>query len=113
MTGKRGNPNWIKGHSGNPGGRPKALAELQALARQYAEASVNVLAEALKHKDHRIRIVAAQTLLDRGYGKPAQTVTVQKSPLDDVDPATLAALAEALGTGSDELETGSQSPTVN
>ena len=92
------------GQSGNPGGRPKGYAEITGAARAHGEASIKVLAEALKHKDHRIRIVAAQSLLDRGYGKPAQSIAVVKSPLDDVDPATLAALAEALGINGPDGE---------
>ena len=101
------------GQSGNPGGRPKALGELQALAREYAGASIEALAAALRHKDPRVKMVAAGMLLDRGYGKPAQTLVVNRSPLDDVDPATLAALADALGIRDGQPETGSQPPTVN
>ena len=104
---------WKKGQSGNPGGRPKSLADIQALAREYAGASVEALAAALKHKDPRVKMVAAGMLLDRGYGKPAQTLTVHRSPLDDVDPATLAALADALGLGDGQSEAGGQPPTVN
>jgi hypothetical protein len=100
-----------KGQSGNPGGRPKGLAGIQQAAREYGPASLETLAKALKHKDARIKIAAAQALLDRGYGKPAQHVTVTRSPLDDVDPATLAALAEALGLRDDQPEDGIAPPT--
>lgn len=104
---------WKKGQSGNPGGRPKGLADLQALARGYTAEALKVLAAALKDKSHQLRVIAANSLLDRGYGKPAQTLTVHRSPLDDVDPATLAALADALGVGDGQPETGGQPPTVN
>ena len=99
-TGKGG---FKPGRSGNPGGRPKGYAEIIAAARSHGEAALKVLVAALKAKDPRLRVIAAQTLLDRGYGKPAQTVAVVKSPLDDVDPATLAALAEALGLAEADI----------
>jgi hypothetical protein len=39
-------------------------------AQKYAEAALTVLAEALKSPDQRIRVGAANDILDRAYGKP-------------------------------------------
>lgn len=63
---------WQKGQSGNPGGRVKGAIDLPKLARSHTEAAVNALVRALK--DHRTCVPAAVALLDRGYGKPAQTI---------------------------------------
>ncbi|SRR5260370_35279369 len=58
-----------KGKSGNPGGRPKVLGEVQELARQYAPTAIVELARlALKAKSETARIAAIRELLDRGYG---------------------------------------------
>src|SRR5882762_744070 len=66
-----------KGKSGNPGGRPKVLGEVQELARQYAPAAVVELARlALKAKNETARIAAIRELLDRGYGRTRQSVEV-------------------------------------
>jgi hypothetical protein len=66
-----------KGQSGNPGGRPKVLGEVQELARQHAPAVIVELARlALKAKSETARIAAIRELLDRGYGRPRQTMEV-------------------------------------
>jgi hypothetical protein len=62
------------GQSGNPGGRPKADGKLKEAARTHTEAALQVLVDALSHTDGRIALKAAELLLDRGYGKPAQTI---------------------------------------
>ena len=64
------------GQSGNPGGRPKEDPHLKAMARVHTEAAVQVLVDALSDENGRTRIAAAEALLDRGYGKPAQSVAV-------------------------------------
>lgn len=61
---------WQKGFCPNPGGRPKAAYDIQALARQYTEKALAALYEALD--DPRSRVAAAQALLDRGYGRAIQ-----------------------------------------
>jgi HEAT repeat protein len=41
-----------------------------ALAREHTEAAIEVLREALDDDDTKYRIAAANSLLDRGHGKP-------------------------------------------
>ena len=66
-----------KGQSGNPGGRPKVLGEVQELARQYAPKAIVELARlALRAKRETARIAAIRELLDRGYGRPRQAMEV-------------------------------------
>jgi hypothetical protein len=65
-----------KGHSGNPGGRPKAYGELRDLARQHTDLALQTLVEIAAHGENEsARVTAASALLDRGWGKPAVPVT--------------------------------------
>ena len=76
-----------KGESGNPGGRPKVLAEVQELARQHAPSAIAELARlALKAKRETARIAAIRELLDRGYGRSRQAVEVSAPVGDPLDP---------------------------
>ena len=63
-----------KGQSGNPGGRPKECAEVKALARQYGPEAIEKLVALLRGEDARVAKAAADSLLDRAYGKPTQAV---------------------------------------
>jgi hypothetical protein len=65
----RGGP-WPKGYSPNPSGRPKAALDVQALAREHTAAAIETLVQALK--DPRLKVQAAEALLNRGWGKPLQ-----------------------------------------
>ena len=69
------------GQSGNPGGRPKIIAEVRDLAREQTENAVNVLTGIMNDEEapHAARVTAANSLLDRGWGKPAQSVAVTHS----------------------------------
>ena len=70
----RGRP-FKKGESGNPGGRPKVIGELRALARAHAPDAIKELARlAIKAKSEAARVAAIRELLDRGYGKVQQMV---------------------------------------
>lgn len=72
---------------GNPGGgRPKIPDDLRAQIRGVCPKAVDTLIELLDDKKSMIRLYAAQTLLDRGYGKPPQSqdISVDMSGSMDV-----------------------------
>ena len=65
------------GQSGNPGGRPKALREVTEAARAHTEEAIERLAYWMRSKNPKASIAAANALLDRGWGKPAQFKTIE------------------------------------
>src|SRR3954469_1836821 len=72
-----------KGKSGNPGGRPKVLKELQELARQHAPGVIAELARlAVKARSETARIAAGRELLDRGFGRARQSMEVSLPETD-------------------------------
>jgi hypothetical protein len=65
-----------KGQSGNPGGKPKELKEIQLEARRLGPQALATLAKVCKSgKSEAARVAAANAILDRGYGKPPQFLT--------------------------------------
>jgi hypothetical protein len=71
----KGRP-FPKGVSGNPGGRPKVLGDVQELARQKSPEAINTLSNIMNDEKapSAARVAAANALLDRGYGKPTQPI---------------------------------------
>lgn len=67
---------WVKGQSGNPSGRPKVKLDLRELARSHTREAVETLVAVMRNErtPAAARVSAATSLLDRGYGRPAQTV---------------------------------------
>lgn len=64
-----------KGQSGNPGGRPKENAEVTALAREHSTEAIERLVALMRQdEDKKLAKAAADSLLDRGLGRPAQAV---------------------------------------
>lgn len=96
-----------KGQSGNPGGRPpRRLSDgrsLTELAREKTEDALAALMAVLegKRSPAAARVTAATALLDRGWGRPAQTIlSIEKllpaGQLSDVDASVrIAAILDA------------------
>jgi HEAT repeat protein len=87
-----------KGQSGNPGGRPKVLGDIQELARVGSPEAIQTLREIMQNEKAPpvARVAAANSLLDRGFGKPMQpvsqaTITKRAEETTDDELATIAA----------------------
>jgi hypothetical protein len=67
---------FAKGQSGNPGGRPKALVEVQEAARSHTLTALATLARIADDKTAppAAQVAAANALLDRAWGRPSQPV---------------------------------------
>lgn len=68
-----------------PGGRPKLAFEATKIAREKCPHALERLAELMDSEDERVAVMACNSILDRGLGKPMQqvkkTVThVKRSP---------------------------------
>jgi hypothetical protein len=61
---------FAPGASGNPGGRTPVPAHIKEALESHTEKAVAVLAELLSSDDDRVRCMAANSLLDRCFGKP-------------------------------------------
>lgn len=88
---------FAPGQSGNPGGRPRIPDDVKALARSYTRKAIETAAEIMRNPEETgtARMSAVNTILDRGWGKPAQHVTVDN--LGDMSDAELRAeLAAAI-----------------
>jgi hypothetical protein len=63
------------GQSGNPTGRPKGLADMIAQAREYTPLALRTLVELASQRKHLPTAkAAADSLWDRGWGKPTQPI---------------------------------------
>ena len=75
---------FVKGYSGNAGGRPKDEHNIAALARSYSAEAIETLVDLMRNaRDDRVRGTAAQTLLDRGFGKPKVEIQNTNTDLRD------------------------------
>jgi hypothetical protein len=66
---------WKPGQSGNAKGRPPMLTAIAPMARKHSEKAIRTLVEiAEKGTPDSARVSAAVALLDRGFGRPAQSI---------------------------------------
>ena len=78
MTNPTGKGGFQRGQSGNPGGRPKLPADIREAFKAKAPQALEVLTRCLQSDDDRIAMMAAQAILDRGYGRPTQSIDVRE-----------------------------------
>ena len=69
---------WRKGVSGNPSGRPKVPEHVREAARAKTEEAIKTLSEIMADKSAgaSARVSAANSLLDRAWGKAESTSNV-------------------------------------
>jgi hypothetical protein len=86
------------GQSGNPGGRRRKSDDdrkVEELARSLGEDAVNTLASIMKDAKApaSARSAAAQAVLDRGFGRPLQSI--RHGGEEDAAPIRLESLSDA------------------
>jgi hypothetical protein len=85
------------GQSGNPSGRPKVDFEVRQLAREYGREAIEKLVAIMRGDNAALAKAASEALLDRGYGKPVQSVGVDpdSDPVRVIKVQLVAATADA------------------
>jgi hypothetical protein len=67
---------FVKGKSGNPGGKTKTYLEIRDLAQKASPTAFRTLKKLAKSAgSETARIQAANSILDRAFGKPPQAHT--------------------------------------
>ncbi len=67
------------GKSGNPSGRPKDVGHIRALAQQHAASALETLVAIYSDVNEKgsTRVAAADSILNRAYGRPEQAVSLE------------------------------------
>ena len=73
---------FLPGESGNPGGRPGMPEVVRSRIQGLTVRAVEVLQGCLESDDEKIRLEAAKHILDRAYGRPAQSTELKIEGLD-------------------------------
>jgi hypothetical protein len=72
---------FTKGVSGNPGGRPRELADVKALAREHTLEAIETLLGVMRTgKTDTARAGAAAEMLSRGWGRPTLPLQHENGP---------------------------------
>lgn len=84
------------------GGVSQIKRDLASLAKEHAELALQVLVQvATASESDAARVSAANALLDRGYGKPAQSIALSG---DEENPIVSVTRIELVAPGYDDSE---------
>ena len=96
------------GQSGNPGGRPKIISEIQEMARKHTAEAIETLVAVMRDASASpaARVSAASAVIDRAAGKPVQAIeasgfTQPASELSDDELAASIASEQQLRTADE------------
>lgn len=87
-TNPEGKGGFTKGKSGNPTGRPKNDPEVKELARENSTEAIERLVFWMRTDEPRASVAAANAILDRAWGKPAQALEHSGSLVVNVNLST-------------------------
>jgi hypothetical protein len=97
---------WVKGVSGNPGGRPKLEVSIRELAQQHGMEALETLVQVMRTGKPGERLIAANAILDRAYGKPSQSIEMSG------DRTTLVDLLVSLNKSHPVSDAATGSPSI-
>jgi hypothetical protein len=97
---------WVKGVSGNPGGRPKLELSIRELAQQHSMEALETLVHVMRTGRRGEQIVAANAILDRAYGRPSQSIEMSS------DRTTLVDLLVSLNNSHAVNDPATRSPSI-
>jgi hypothetical protein len=96
---------FVRGMSGNPGGRPRVPEHVRVAARSLTFESIQTLADVMRDRSQTgsSRVAAANSLLDRAWGRPETTshVNVTRDVRDLSTSELLAAIASERAAGEE------------
>lgn len=81
MAGRGSHGHWLPGESPNPGGKGIQYTEMQVLARSFTKEAIETAVQIMRTSDAGpVRLAAANMILDRAWGRPAQAVQLSQEP---------------------------------
>lgn len=105
MTSPKNREHLFKpGQSGNPGGRPKADPEMQAILKAACPKAAAKLVGLLDSTNQKIVLSAAEAIFNRVYGKPKESVNMNVSQDENLNLQIRGALLQELKKKNDDRE---------